>query len=423
MENVYIVGGVRTPFMRSFTAYKDTTLQQLMDAPLKHLVEKYNLRGKIMGDVALGAVMKGPMDWPVARESVLESGLHPYTPAYFVQRACGTGLEATLQIAAKIQLKQIDWGIAGGVDTNSDLPLMASKGLQKMMLQLNMAKTFGDKMKALSKFRFGDLIPVPPAVVERRTGMSMGDHCEKMVKEWQISREAQDQLAYESHQKGVAAYNEGFHADLVMEFLGHKKDNILRADTSIEKLAKLKPVFDKSAAGTLTAGNSTSLTDGASVVLLASQSKAEKENLKPLARFVDAEVAAVDYVAGDGLLMGATIAVGRLLERNNLSLQDFDFYEIHEAFAGQALCTLKAWESADYCKKYLNRNQALGSIDRKKMNIKGGSVALGHPFSATGGRIVAGLAKILSQQNKKSRGLISICTAGGMGVTAILESV
>jgi acetyl-CoA C-acetyltransferase len=259
-------------------------------------------------------------------------------------------------------------------------------------------------------------------VVERQTGLSMGEHCEKMVKEWNISREAQDQLALESHQKGAKAYAEGFHDDLVMNFLGHKKDGILRADTTLEKMAKLKPAFDKSAAGTLTAANSTSLTDGSSVVLLASEQQCQKEKLKPLARFVDAEVAAVDFVHGDGLLMAPTVAVGRLIARHGLQLQDFDYYEIHEAFAGQVLCTLKAWESDDYCQKFLGR-KALGSINRDKMNIKGGSVALGHPFAATGGRIVAGLAKILSQHNGKGRGLISICTAGGMGVAAILETV
>lgn len=423
MKNVYVIGGQRTPFMRSFTGYKDVSNQELMDAPLKSLVEKFGLQNKLMGDIALGAVINSSINWPIAREAVLSSGLHPYSPAYFVQRACGTGLEAALQIANKIELGQIDWGIAGGVDTNSDLPLMASEGMKKVMLGLNSAKTLGERLKWISQMRLSYLKPTPPAVVERRTGLSMGEHCEKMVKEWQISREAQDQLSFESHQKGAKAYSEGFHDDLVMNFKGLKKDGILRADTSLEKLTTLKPAFDKSGAGTLTAGNSTSLTDGASVVLLASEEKAKKENLKPLARFCDAEAAAVDFVAGDGLLMAPTVAVGRLLERNNLSLQDFDFYEIHEAFAGQVLCTLKAWESAEYCQKYLNRSQALGAIDRSKMNVKGGSVALGHPFAATGARIVAGLGKLISQQPKKSRGLISICTAGGMGVAAILESV
>lgn len=420
---VYVIGGTRTPFVKSFTAFKDVSTQELMEASLKGLVEKFKLHNKHVGDVALGAVMNSSKEWPVARESVLSSGLHPYTPAYFVQRACGTGLEAALQIALKIQASQIDWGIAGGVDTNSDLPLMASEGLKKMFLRLNSARTLPEKLSALSAFRPSFLAPAAPMVAEKRTGLSMGEHCELMVKEWGITREAQDELAYTSHQRAAKAYEAGFHNDLITELKGVKKDGILRGDTTIEKLKTLRPAFDKSDKGTLTAGNSTPLTDGSSAVLLATEDKAKAENLKPLARFVDADAAALDFVGGDGLLMAPTVAVARLLKRNNLSLQDFDFYEIHEAFAGQVLCTLKAWESETYSKKYLGSSKALGPIDRTKMNVNGGSVALGHPFAATGGRIIASLAKTLSQSSGKKRGLISICTAGGMGVAAILETV
>jgi acetyl-CoA C-acetyltransferase len=423
MEPVYIVGGVRTPFVKSFTNFKDVSTQELMEASLIELVKKFNLDNKVVGDVALGAVMNSSREWPLPREAVLSTKLSPYTPAYFVQRACGTGLEASLQIALKIGAKQIDWGIAGGVDTNSDLPLMTSDGMKHMFLKLNAAKTLGQKLSAISEFRLSHLKPATPVVAEKRTGLSMGEHCELMVKEWGISREEQDALAYTSHQNGAKAYAEGFFSDLVMNYQGIQKDTILRADTSLEKLKTLRPAFDKSGAGTLTAGNSTPLTDGSSVVLLTSEARAKTENLKPLARFVDAEVAAVDFVHGDGLLMAPTVAVARLIARHNLKLQDFDYYEIHEAFAGQVLCTLKAWESDDYAKKYFNRSTALGPIDRSKMNIKGGSVALGHPFAATGGRIVASLAKMISQGGGTRRGLISICTAGGMGVAAILESV
>jgi acetyl-CoA C-acetyltransferase len=422
MKTAYVIGGTRIPFMKSFTLYKNSSTQEIMTYVLKGLVQKYNLNDKIIGDVGLGAVMNSSINWGLARESVLGSGLHPYTPAYYVQRACGTGLEATTQIAAKISLGQIDWGIAGGVDSNSDLPLMASKGLQKAMLKLNSAKSLSDRLAALASIKFSDLKPVAPMVTEPRTGLSMGEHCEKMVKEWNIGREAQDVLSYESHQKATKAYTEGFYEDLITPFSGQNRDGIVRPDTTVAKLATLKPVFDRSSTGTMTAGNSTPLTDGASAVLLASEERMKLENLQPLARFVDAEAAAVDFVGGDGLLMAPTVAVGRMLARNNLKLQDFDFYEIHEAFAGQVLCTLKAWESDAYCRKFLN-SPALGSIDRTKMNVKGGSVALGHPFAATGGRIVASLAKVLSQEKKKSRGLISICTAGGMGVAAILETV
>jgi len=421
-NEVFIVGGQRTPFVKSFTSYNHFTTQELMTHTLKALVEKYNLKDKMVGDVALGAVMNSSANWGVARESVLGSGLHPYTPAYFVQRACGTGLEAALQISNKISLGQIDWGIAGGVDTNSDVPLLVSNNLKKAIMKLNKAKTPTDKIMALLEIHLKDLKPITPVVQEPRTGLSMGEHCEKMVKEWKISRSEQDELAYISHQNASKAYNEGFFEDLITHLHGVTKDSIVRADTTLEKLATLKTAFDLSTSGTLTAGNSTPLTDGASAVLLANEARLKKEGLTPLARFVDAEVAAVDFVGGDGLLMAPSIAVARLLERNHLKLQDFDYYEIHEAFAGQVLCTLKAWESDDYAKKFLN-HKALGPIDRTKMNIKGGSLALGHPFAATGGRIIASLSKMLSTEPSGNRGLISICTAGGMGIAAIVESL
>ena len=421
-RNVFVAGGIRTPFVRSMGKYRDITTQDLMTESLKKLVEKYQLQGRVLGDVALGAVMNSSSNWNLARECSLGSGLHPYTPAYNVVRACGTGLEAALQIALKISSHQMDSGIAGGVDTNSDLPIMVSHTMAQKLLALNMAKSAMEKIKILASIRFHELKPTYPAVVEPRTGLSMGEHCEKMVKEWKISQSEQDELAYLSHRNGQKAYDEKFYEDLVFTFRGSNKDGTLRGDTTQEKLAKLKPVFDRSPAGTLTAGNSTPLTDGSSAVLLVSESGAKELNVPKLARFVDAQVAGVDFVGGDGLLMAPTVAVARLLERNNLTLQDFDFYEIHEAFAGQVLCTLKAWESPEYCKRMMGLSKPLGSIDRSKMNIKGGSVALGHPFAATGGRIISGLAKLL-QQKGSGRGLISICTGGGMGVTAILEAV
>ena len=347
---------------------------------------------------------------------------HPHTPGYTLQRACGTSLESTLQIALKISNYQIDDGIAGGVDTNSDLPIMIQRSLAHKLLEIRQAKDFTSKLKIITSLRPADFKLNYPAVVEPRTHLSMGQHCEKMVKEWGISRQAQDELSLKSHQNAMAAYNDGFYDDLVFEFKGLKRDGIVRADTSLEKLSKLKAAFDFTGKGTLTAGNSTPLTDGAAAVYLASEESAKKQNQTPLARFVDAQVAAVDFVHGEGLLMAPTIAVSELLKRNNLTLQDFDFYEIHEAFAGQVLCALKAWESEEYCKRVLKLNAPLGSIDRSKMNIKGGSVALGHPFAATGARIVATLAKMLHQKGH-GRGLISICTAGGMGVVAILEAV
>lgn len=420
---VYIIGGQRTPFVKSFTDFKADSTQVLMTSALTALVKKYHLQGKLLGDVALGAVINSSIKWGLARESTLGSGLSPYTPACFIQRACGTGLEATLLIANKISLGQIEWGISGGVDTNSDLPLLLSDHLTSVILQLRLAKSLKEKIKILSKLRLSDFKPQGPDIREPRTGLSMGEHCEKMVKEWKISRADQDKLALISHQNAAKAYAEGFYDDLISPIEGITRDGIVRSDTTLEKLSALKTAFDRSPAGTLTAGNSSPLTDGASAVLLANQERIQKESLTPLARFVDAEVAAVDYVGGDGLLMAPTIAVSRLLERQKLTLQDFDYYEIHEAFAGQVLCTLKAWESDEYAKKFLHRDRAWGPIDRSKMNIKGGSVALGHPFAATGGRIVASLAKMLSRDKPGKKGLISICTAGGMGIAAMIESI
>ncbi len=419
MRPVAIIAGSRTPFTKSFSHYSRTSNLELITATLKDLVKKTKLEGVQLGDVATGAVMKNAEDWNMTREAVLKSGLHPHTPGYDVQRACGTGLETAAQIALKIASGQIEAGIAGGTDTNSDIQGVFSHKFSWLMMELQKAKTIPEKFKIISQINPKLLLPIFPAVKEPQTGLSMGQHTELMVQEWKISQAEQDQLAYESHQKAARAYEAGFHQDLLFEFKGLKKDSILRPDTTIEKLAKLKPAFDFTGKGTLTAGNSTALTDGASAVLLGSEDFADKHKLPILAYFVDAEYSAVDFVKGEGLLMAPTFAVKRLLERNNLKLQDFDFYEIHEAFAGQVLCTLKAWESPEYCKK-MGLSEPMGSIDRNKLNVNGGSLALGHPFAATGGRIIASLAKALSQKGS-GRGLISICTAGGMGVAAIIE--
>lgn len=419
MRPVAIIAGSRTPFTKSFSHYSKTTNLELMTATLKDLVKKTKLEGVQLGDVATGAVMKNAEDWNMTREAVLKSGLHPHTPGYDVQRACGTGLETAAQIALKIASGQIESGIAGGTDTNSDIQGVFSHKFSWLMMDLQKAKSLPEKLKIIAQISPKLLLPIFPAVKEPQTGLSMGQHTELMVQEWKVTQAEQDQLAFESHQKAARAYEAGFHQDLIFEFKGLKKDSILRPDTTIEKLSKLKPAFDFTGKGTLTAGNSTALTDGASAVLLGSQDFADKHKLPILAYFVDAEYSAVDFVKGEGLLMAPTFAVKRLLERNNLKLQDFDFYEIHEAFAGQVLCTLKAWESPEYCKK-MGLTEAMGSIDRTKLNVNGGSLALGHPFAATGGRIIASLAKALAQKGS-GRGLISICTAGGMGVAAIIE--
>ncbi|MDP9504311.1 acetyl-CoA C-acetyltransferase [Pseudomonas protegens] len=421
LRRVAIIGGNRIPFARSNGPYATASNQAMLTAALEGLIERYQLHGLRLGEVAAGAVLKHSRDFNLTRECVLGSRLSPTTPAYDIQQACGTGLEAALLVANKIALGQIDCGIAGGVDTTSDAPIGVNEGLRQILLQANRAKTTGDKLKILLQLRPHHLKPELPRNGEPRTGLSMGEHCEQMAKTWDIPRGEQDQLALESHQKMAAAYAEGWHDDLLTPFLGLTRDNNLRPDLTLEKLASLKPAFDRSAAGTLTAGNSTPLTDGASLVLLGSEQWAQERGLPILAYLRDGEAGAVDFVKGaEGLLMAPVYAVPRLLARNGLSLQDFDYYEIHEAFAAQVLCTLKAWEDADYCKTRLGLDAPLGRIDRARLNVKGSSLAAGHPFAATGGRIVANLAKLLSVAGQ-GRGLISICAAGGQGVTAIIE--
>jgi acetyl-CoA C-acetyltransferase len=420
-RRVAIVGGVRIPFVRGNGAYSQVGNQEMLTAVLRGVVERYGLQGQRMDDVAAGAVMKHSSQWNLTRESVLGSGLAAETPALDLQRACGTSLEAAISLGNKIALGQIDCAIAGGVDTVSDPPVVYPRSFQQLLLRSYRGRTLGERVGPWFGLRPGNLRPVLPGIAEPRTGLSMGESTELMVKTWGITRAEQDQLALESHRKAAAAYASGFYKELVRDYLGVSQDNNIRSDTSLDKLAKLKPVFDTSGAGTLTAGNSTPMTDGASAVLLASEAWARERDLPVLAFLSYGKVAAVDYIdKKEGLLMAPAYAVPRMLKDAQLALEDFDFYEIHEAFAGQVLCTLKAWEDPIFCRDKLGLPGALGAIDRSRLNVKGGSLAIGHPFAATGTRIVAALAKILDE-NQAKRGLISICTAGGMGVTAILE--
>ncbi|HBP1517306.1 TPA: acetyl-CoA C-acetyltransferase [Pseudomonas aeruginosa] len=421
LRRVAIVGGNRIPFARSNTVYATASNQEMLTSALEGLVERYNLHGERLGEVVAGAVLKHSRDFNLTRECVLGSRLAPETPAYDIQQACGTGLEAAILVANKIALGQIDSGIAGGVDTTSDAPIGVNEGLRKILLEANRGKSNLDKLKSLLKIRPRHVVPAIPRNGEPRTGLSMGESCELMAQTWQIPRDEQDRLAFESHHKLAAAYEEGWQNDLMTPFRGLTRDQNLRPDIDLEKIGTLKPVFERGSRGTLTAANSTPLTDGASVVLLASEEWAKARGLPILAYFKDGEAAAVNFVdRQEGLLMAPVYAVPRLLARNGLSLQDFDYYEIHEAFAAQVLCTLKAWEDPEYCKTRLGLDQPLGSIDRSKLNVKGSSLVAGHPFAATGGRIVANLAKLLSLA-EQGRGLISICAAGGQGVTAIIE--
>ena len=421
LRRVAILGGNRIPFARSNGAYATASNQAMLTVALEGLIERYRLHGLRLGEVVAGAVLKHSRDMNLTRECVLGSRLSPQTPAYDLQQACGTGLEAALLVANKIALGQIDSGIAGGVDTTSDAPIAVNESLRHILLQANRGKSLSERLKPFLKLRPHHLKPELPRNGEPRTGLSMGEHCERMAQAWRIGRAEQDALALLSHQKLAAAYAEGWQDDLLTPFLTLTRDNNLRPDLTLERLAKLQPAFDRSGQGTLTAGNATPLTDGASMVLLGSEEWAAQQGLEVLAYLVDDETAAVDFVTGrEGLLMAPVYAVPRLLARNGLTLQDFDYYEIHEAFAAQVLCTLKAWEDADYCRERLGLEAPLGAIDRSKLNVKGSSLAAGHPFAATGGRILANLAKLLATAGK-GRGLISICAAGGQGVTVIVE--
>lgn len=416
-----ILGGLRIPFCRQNTAYTDLGNLALGTEVVSRLVDRFGLKGVELGEVAFGAVLKHSRDWNLAREIALGCGLKATTPGLTLQRACGTGFESAIVIANKIALGQIRVGIGGGSDSASEVPLVLNQSLNARFLALARARSFGERLRALKGFRFKELKPVAPAVGEPRTGKSMGEHCEMMAKTWGISRRDQDQIAYDSHQKAHHAFERGFYDDLIAPFRGLKRDNVLRADTTLEKLATLKPAFDrKSGQGTLTAGNSTPLTDGASALLLAHPDWARAEGHEILAELVDAEVSAVDFVGGEGLLMAPTLAVSRLLARNGLGFADIDLFEIHEAFAAQLLCTLAAFESEGYCRERLSLPGALGAIDRSKLNIAGGSLAIGHPFAATGARMFAGAAKLLKDRGG-GRVLVTACAAGGMGVAALIE--
>jgi acetyl-CoA C-acetyltransferase len=422
LRKVAIVGSARIPFARGNTAYVEETNLSMLGTVLGGLADKYGLKGEKIDEVMAGAVVGHSRDFNIAREAALDAGLSPRTPGTTMQIACGTSLQAALTLAAKIASGEIDSGIAAGSDTVSDSPIVFGNKFQHRLLDVNKAKTGGEKFKAFKGFSFGELTPVAPSVNEPRTGMSMGQHCELMAREWGITREAQDALAVASHRNAAKAYDEGFHDDLLVQCAGLVRDNNVRADANIEKMATLKPAFDKNSGhGTLTAGNSTPLTDGASSVLLASEEWARARGLPVLAYLTTGRVAGNDFAHGEGLLMAPTIAVSEMLARRNLSFADIDYFELHEAFAAQVLCTLKAWNDADYCRTVLGRDSVLGPVDPAKINVKGSSLAYGHPFAATGARILGLTAKLLSTEPGK-RALLSVCTAGGMGVAALVES-
>lgn len=421
LRRVAVLGGVRTPFCRSHTAYAELSNLDMLTMALTGLAERFSLGGMHIDEVVGGAVVTHAKDWNLAREAVIGSPLAQTTPGITMMQACGTSLQGALGLAAKIATGQIECGIAMGSDTTSDAPIVFQKKFAKRLVEASRAKSWSQRFAAFKGMSPGEIAPVPPDTREPRTDLGMGEHCELMAKEWGISREDQDRLAYESHKKAAAAYDDGFMDDLIIPCAGVFRDNNIRADISLEKMAELKPVFDKQG-GTITAANSTPLTDGAATALLASEEWADSKGIPVQAYLTLGRTSAVDYVEGEGLLMAPTVSVSDLLRQAGLALQDFDYYEVHEAFAAQVLATLKAWESETYCRARLGRDAPLGSIDRAKLNVEGSSIAIGHPFAATGARILAVLSKLLHNGNGK-RGLISVCTAGGMGVAAILEGV
>lgn len=421
LKKVAIVGSARIPFTRAYSGYANESNLSMLTAALAGLAEKFGLKGQAVNEVMGGAVISHSRDFNVAREAALDAGFSPRTPGTNLQIACGTSLQAALNLGAKIAAGEIESGIACGTDTVSDSPIVFGTKFQHRLVDLNRARTTGEKLGSFKGFSFGELAPVAPSTQEPRTGLSMGEHCELMAKQWGITRAEQDELALASHRNAAKAYEQGFHDDLLVPFAGVLKDNNVRADTSLEKMATMKPAFDKaSGKGTLTAANSTPLTDGAAAVLLASEDWARAHDLPVLAYLTMGQVAANDFAHGDGLLMAPTIAVSEMLKRAGLTLQDFDLYEIHEAFAAQVLCTLKAWEDPDYCRDVLGRDVPLGAIDRSRLNPKGSSLAYGHPFAATGARILGLAAKQVATEMRQ-RALISVCTAGGQGVAAIIE--
>lgn len=422
LRRVALIGGSRIPFCRSNTMYAEKTNMDMLSASLQGLTDRFDLAGEQIDEVVAGAVTTHSKDWNLAREAVLSTTLSPLTPGITLQQACGTSLQAALGLGAKIASGQIECGIAAGSDTTSDAPIVFPRKFARRLIRLGGAKTPRQKLQALKGFAFGELAPQPPGNGEPRTRLSMGQHCERMAREWSTSRADQDELAVTSHHRAAAAYAEGFFDELITPWGGVARDNNLRADTSVEALSSLRTVFDKGPQATLTAGNSTPLTDGAASVLLASEEWAALRGLPVQAYLTEGRSAAVDFINDEGLLMAPTVAVAELLSRTGYRLQDFDYYEIHEAFAAQVLCTLSAWESETYCRDRLGLDGALGSIDRKRLNVKGSSLAVGHPFAATGARILGTLGQLLAEHDGPARGLISVCTAGGMGVAAILES-
>jgi len=421
IRRVAVLGGNRIPFARSNSAYAHASDHDMLTAALDGLVDRFQLQGQRLGEVVAGAVLKHPRDRDLTREAVLSTRLAPETPGYDVQQACGTGLEAVVLVANKIALGQIDAGIAGGVDTTSDAPLALNEDLRQILLELNRTRSTPGRLRLLGRVRPAQIVPEIPRNSEPRTGLSMGEHCAIMASEWGVTRAEQDELAAHSHKRMAAAYERGFYDDLLTPYLGLERDQNMRADSTVEKLAKLSPVFG-GPEGTMTAGNSTPLSDGASAVLLASEEWARERELPVLAYLIEAQTAAVDHVhKREGLLMAPAYAMPRMLDRAGLTLGDFDLYEIHEAFAAQVLCTLRAWEDPVFCRERLQRSEPLGSINRERLNHNGGSLAAGHPFAATGGRIVATLAKALRERGS-GRGVISICAAAGQGVVAALEA-
>jgi acetyl-CoA acyltransferase len=419
------VAGLRTPFAKANTALKELTSVELGVLAVRELVERTELDLTSLDLVVFGQVIPTPLCTSVAREVVLRSGLPKRVQAHTVSRACATSVQAITDAADQIALGHADVAIAGGTEAMSDPPIFASRALAHALAELQRAKTGLDKAKVLGRLSLGDLAPVPPALREPTTGLLMGDSAEKMAKENGISREAQDRFAYGSHRRATAAIEAGKLKDEVMVVRLPPdfeqvvdRDNLVRPDTTLEALAKLGPVFDRRH-GTVTAGNSSPLTDGAAAVLLMSEERCRAMGIKPLGFLRSYAYAALD--PGEQLLMGPAYAAPMALERAGMTLQDVTLVDMHEAFAAQCLSNLQGFASKKFAEQKLGRSAPLGEIDPERLNVNGGSIALGHPFGATGARMVTQTLRELGRRGGGTA-LLTLCAAGGLGAAVVVEA-
>jgi acetyl-CoA acyltransferase len=424
-KRVAIVAGLRTPFAKQWSAYREVSALDLANIVVSELLQRVDLDPKEIQQVVYGQVVPSVEAPNIAREIVLATGMPKSIEAYSVSRACATSYQSAVNVAEAIMAGAIDTGVAGGADSASNVPITVSKRLAEALMAATKARSIGERMQAFAGIRPRDLAPVPPAIKEFSTGLSMGDSAEKMAKENHISREAQDEFAHRSHSLAAKAWAEGKLDDEVMEVFvpnrfneAIREDNLIRKDTAIEKYAKLKPAFDRKH-GTVTAANSSPLTDGASALLLMREDKAKALGFDVLGFIRSYAFAALDP-AGQ-LLMGPSYASPLALDRAGVKVSDLDLVDMHEAFAAQILSNTQAFESAEWSQKHLGRSEKIGDIDWDKFNVTGGSISIGHPFAATGARQITQTLRELKRRGG-NLALCTACAAGGLGAAMVLEA-